>query len=107
MSLPRSEAGHSLQKASFVESVLSYLSGQQGGAAMPVEPPDGQKVKSGPADAIEATDRHERTKDCLSPAEMTRLLDAAKAGRHGIRDHLLLLMTYRHGLRVSEAVGLR
>ena len=74
---------------------------------MPVEPPEGRKVKSGPADAVEATDRHERAKDYLSPAEMARLLAAAKAGRHGVRDHLLLLMTYRHGLRVSEAVGLR
>ena len=74
---------------------------------MPVEPPEGRKVKSGPVGAVEATDRHERAKDYLSPAEMARLLDAAKAGRHGVRDHLLLLMTYRHGLRVSEAVGLR
>ena len=74
---------------------------------MPVEPPEGRKVKSGPVDAVEATDRHERAKDYLSPAEMARLLDAAKAGRHGVRDHLLLLMTYRHGLRVSEAVSLR
>ena len=74
---------------------------------MPTEPPDGRKVKSGPVGAVEATDRHERAKDYLSPAEMARLLDAAKAGRHGVRDHLLLLMTYRHGLRVSEAVGLR
>src|SRR3954467_13225541 len=74
---------------------------------MPVQPPDGRKVKSGPVGAIEATDRHERAKDYLSPAEMARLLDTAKIGRHGIRDHLLLLMTCRHGLRVSEAVSLR
>src|SRR3954453_15949700 len=74
---------------------------------MPVEQPEGRKVKSGPADAVEATDRHERAKDYLSPAEVARLLDATKAGRHGVRDYLLLLMTYRHGLRVSEAVGLR
>src|SRR3954471_8695711 len=86
--------------------MLSCLSGQQGVAAMPAEPPEGRKVKSGPVGAVEATDRHERAKDYLSPAEVARLL-AAKAGRHGVRDYLLLLMTYRHGLRVSEAVGLR
>src|SRR4051812_29161586 len=38
----------SLQKAHFVESMLSCLSGQQGVAAMPMEPPEGRKVKSGP-----------------------------------------------------------
>src|SRR3954454_7765158 len=74
---------------------------------MPMEPPEGRKVKSGPVGAVEATDRHERAKDYLSPAEMVRLLAAAKAGRHGVRDHLLLLMTYRPSLRVSEAVSLR
>ena len=76
-------------------------------AHVPATPTKGRKVKSGPEHATDAADRHERAKDYLAPNEVAKLLNAAKAGRHGVRDHLLLLMTYRHGLRVSEVVGLR
>jgi integrase len=53
----------------------------------------------------EAVDK--KGKDFLTEGEMKRLLDAAKGGRYGQRDHLMLLMSYRHGLRVSELIDLR
>ena len=71
---------------------------------------EGRNVKSGslgPSGRTEAADARERAKDFLTTAEVSRLLDATRAGRHGVRDYLLVLMMYRHGLRVSEAIALR
>lgn len=49
-----------------------------------------------------------RSREYLTPSEMDRLLLAAgMSGRHGARDRTLLLLMYRHGLRVSEATALR
>ena len=44
----------------------------------------------------------------LRPEEAAKLITAAgKRGRYPERDKLLLRLSYRHGLRASEAVGLR
>jgi type 1 fimbriae regulatory protein FimB/type 1 fimbriae regulatory protein FimE len=49
-----------------------------------------------------------RTREYLTPDEVERLMDAARRiGRHGHRDATLILIAYRHGLRVSELVALR
>jgi type 1 fimbriae regulatory protein FimB len=43
----------------------------------------------------------------LVSAEVAKLLEAAKSSRNAARDRCLLLLMFRHGLRVSEACGLR
>jgi len=49
-----------------------------------------------------------RSREHLTPAEVDQLIKAAgSVGRHGPRDATLLLVAYRHGLRVSELVALR
>jgi type 1 fimbriae regulatory protein FimE len=49
-----------------------------------------------------------RTREYLTPAEVEKLLQASsKVGRHGARDRTLILLAYRHALRVSELVTLR
>src|SRR5262245_27308817 len=54
-----------------------------------------------------AVDADRRRKDYLTPPEIELLLDAAKRSRNPVRDHAVILMLYRHGLRVSELCGMR
>ena len=54
------------------------------------------------------TNKESRSREYLTPDEIDRLMVAAKSiGRHGHRDATLILIAYRHGLRVSELVALR
>jgi integrase len=49
-----------------------------------------------------------RTREYLFPQEVSAMIQAAKRiGRHGLRDSTLILMAYRHGLRVSELISLQ
>ena len=48
-----------------------------------------------------------RTREYLTPAEVERMLEAAKLNRWGHRDATMLLVAYRHGFRASEVVDLR
>jgi type 1 fimbriae regulatory protein FimE len=52
--------------------------------------------------------RERRTREHLTPDEVGRLMAAAgRGGRHGYRNATLILLGYRHGLRVSELIALR
>lgn len=50
-----------------------------------------------------------RTREHLLPAEVEAMQKAIKKsqGRHAHRDSTLILLIYRHGLRVAEAIALR
>ncbi len=49
-----------------------------------------------------------KPRDYLTPDEVDKLMAAARGvGRHGLRDATIILLMFRHGLRISEAVAMR
>jgi site-specific recombinase XerD len=48
-----------------------------------------------------------RTREYLTEGEVERLMNAARKNRWGHRDATMVLVAYRHGLRVSELTDLR
>ena len=49
-----------------------------------------------------------RSREYLTAAEVERLRKAARSiGRHGLRNDTMILLVYRHGLRVAELITLR
>jgi len=49
-----------------------------------------------------------RSREYLTEQEVEQLISAAgRVGRHGHRDSTLIMLSYRHGLRVTELVSLR
>jgi len=54
------------------------------------------------------TNLEKRAREHLFPHEVEAMVKAARiVGRHGLRDAIIILLAYRHGLRVSELVALR
>jgi type 1 fimbriae regulatory protein FimB/type 1 fimbriae regulatory protein FimE len=48
-----------------------------------------------------------RPRTYLLEAEVDSMIKAARRNRHGVRDSTMILVAYRHGLRVSELVALQ
>ncbi|EEQ2597206.1 tyrosine-type recombinase/integrase [Escherichia coli] len=43
----------------------------------------------------------------LTAREVTGMMEAVRNGNNGARDYCLILMAFRHGMRISELLGLR
>lgn len=68
--------------------------------------------KDGPVPKLTFPKRHKhtdvRSREHLTPPEVAKLRKAARSfGRHGERNDTMILLAYRHGLRVSELITLR
>jgi type 1 fimbriae regulatory protein FimB len=60
------------------------------------------RAVSDPENAVD-----DRPKNFLTEAEMGNFLKAARRGRHSVRNFAMLLLAFRHGLRVTELINMR
>lgn len=66
------------------------------------------KVAGNGGKGRKSDDEYGRIRSHLTPSEVAAVIKAAgQVGRHPHRDRTLLLIAYRHGLRVSELIGLK
>src|SRR6516162_7440453 len=72
-------------------------------AVIQLRPPTDEKP------TVRGRDKNEayRVREYLTEAEIEKLLAAAGKSRNPTRDKLLVLMAYRHALRVSELVAIQ
>ena len=65
-------------------------------------------IQNGKVPPMRRKNKDVRSREYLTSEEVDKLAAAAKSlGRHGHRDMTMIIMSFRHGLRVSELVTLR
>lgn len=102
MSIPR----HFAEKGSKRETSTLSAATLAADAAVVEGTPRIEKGKVVPPRRI--SNRERRPREYLTPQEVEKLITAAsRVGRYGHRDATLILIAFRHGLRVSELVALR
>ena len=74
---------------------------------LPAAPPAPATVNRTVATPRRLPNARYRSREHLTGAEVDKLIGAARDNRHGHRDASMILVAYRHGLRVSELVDLR
>lgn len=69
--------------------------------------PGHEKRTVEPSSPVRLPNSEYRTREYLTEREVAKLIEAAKGNRWGQRDATMILLAFRHGLRVSELVDLR
>ena len=65
-------------------------------------------IENGKVPPLRRPNKDLRSREYLTADEIHQLMTSARSvGRHGYRDSTLILVAFRHGLRVSELVALR